>query len=234
MKNLFKLILLFIGISFLVSCSNTKEWVLQSPGENTQILVKISESQQLTYQVNYLIEGTPRTALEESALGVEREDASFTQLEFISQEIEENVEDTYSLLSGKQLEHNSIYNGLKLSFKNEQGNLIDVYLRAYDEGIAFSYGFPEESDVHHRITKELTNFNLGEGFAWMHAYDTIADWAPGYETYYEQRIPIGTEAPPNKNGWKPLPFQISRISRRGGRGYASVKKAVKSRNLYTL
>ncbi len=208
MKHIWNSLLFFFAITTLFSCSNTKNWTLKSPNGNLEVVVKITDDSQLTYSVNYRNNKSTQTAIEKSLLGIEREDADFSTLEFTGIEREMNIQDSYTLITGKQLKNSSEYNGFQLSFKNPQGNKLDIYFRAYNEGIAFSYGFPEEDSKHHRVTKELSSFNLGEGFAWMHAYDTVSVWTPGYETYYELKIPIGTTAPAIKNGWAfPMLFE---------------------------
>jgi len=59
---------------------------------------------------------------------------------------------------------------------------------------------PEETS--YTLTKELTGFHIPDNSdAWMHPYDTIWQWAPGYETLYEYKLKAGTHSPEGKSGW---------------------------------
>jgi hypothetical protein len=52
-----------------------------------------------------------------------------------------------------------------------------------------------------RVTDELTSFHFKPGNFWAHPYDAITKWTPAYETYYAGPMPVGTDAPADKNGW---------------------------------
>lgn len=209
--NRHSLIILFAII--LTSCGKEQHWKMTSP--NGQIEVSVTNQPgegKLVYEV-FLHEGDNfRTILEPSQLGLEREDATFRALDFISMESSVNLSEKYTLLTGKKRNQETVYNESVLSFKNKNGELIDIIFRLYDEGVAFSYYFPSKSEKLHRLKKEYTSFNLGEGLAWMQPYDTIADWAPAYETYYLSELAVGTSAPVSKNGWAfPLLFHTDNL-----------------------
>ncbi len=68
--------------------------------------------------------------------------------------------------------------------------------------MAYRYYFPNKSSEEHTIIKEYSAYNLpDEGKVWTLAYDTIFEYAPAYETYYQNALDIGSPAPWNKNGW---------------------------------
>ncbi|MFC2090748.1 glycoside hydrolase family 97 catalytic domain-containing protein, partial [Bacteroidota bacterium] len=102
---------------------------------------------------------------------------------------------------------------LSFSVENENGKKMDVIFRAFNDGIAYRYYFPEENKEIHTITREYSSFNLpDEGYCWSQAYDTISKWTPAYETFYERKMNIGTSADPNKNGWSfPITFHTNDI-----------------------
>ena len=208
MNRLFVLTLI-VASTIFSSCNKTKSWTIESPKGN--ILVTINDvSGDLYYTVDYKTEVKKQKALESSKLGIEREDADFSNLTFVSIAENKEIAEEYQLLSGKKLNISTVYNETILCFKNEKNNLLEIIFRVYNDGVAFTYNMPEESEKFYRITKEETTFNLGEGFAWMHAYDTVYQWAPGYETYYENKIAIGSNAPEGKNGWAfPMLFETN-------------------------
>ncbi|MFA9389593.1 MAG: glycoside hydrolase family 97 catalytic domain-containing protein [Prolixibacteraceae bacterium] len=208
-------ILLFVIIltGVFTACKTDKVWEINSP--NGKIEVEISqccESGDLSYLIQYFSNGESRIALEKSALGLEREDTKFSKLQFIEAIEKKNIKDEYQLLSGKKLNISTVYNEIVISFTTPENNLLNVIFRAYDDGIAFSYMMPETSDKYYRVSKELTSFNLPEGHAWMAPYDTVTTWSPGYETYYDDKIAIGTPAIAKYNGWGfPMLFETNQL-----------------------
>jgi len=101
---------------------------------------------------------------------------------------------------GRQLQIRNNANELTLSFKNDKGSTIQLVLRAYNDGVAFKYVFPEKSEKKYTINQELTGFKVStNGKVWMQPYDVPSEWTPGYEQYYKNGIPIGTNSP-NKEG----------------------------------
>ncbi|MBN2807847.1 MAG: glycoside hydrolase family 97 catalytic domain-containing protein [Prolixibacteraceae bacterium] len=195
------IITVIIVMSFF-SCYPPKDhWELKSP--NQQLNVKITQQATvLHYELMLNENGKKLQAIEPSPLGIVREDNDFsTNLTFKTSTFKKNIKEEYRKTSGKKLECTTAYNELTLDFVNPENQWVKIIFRAFDDGIAFCYEFPENNEKYVRILKETSGFNLPDGHAWMHAYDTVSTWAPGYETYYEGPMPIGTPAPLNKNGW---------------------------------
>ena len=74
-----------------------------------------------------------------------------------------------------------------------EGLSLEIVLRAYNDGVAFRYRFPDEDPSLHTITEELTSFNFARnGRAWIQEHD-LPGWAtPAYEAAYRNGVPIGT------------------------------------------
>ncbi|MBE9519245.1 MAG: glycoside hydrolase family 97 catalytic domain-containing protein [Bacteroidetes bacterium] len=139
--------------------------------------------------------------MDPSPLGLIREDSRFVEnLEFVSEEKQENVRDQYSLVTGKKLQVSNSYNASILSFQNKDQKQVALEFRAYNDGIAFRYNFTGEAEDVLTITNELTGFDFKDGTFWGQPYDTLSVYTPAYETYYKS-FKVGTEAPWNKNGW---------------------------------
>lgn len=68
---------------------------------------------------------------------------------------------------------------LHLSRKDKSDYKLDVQVRAYDEGIAFRYFFPEHpAAIFHKVTGDLTDYTFPEGtMAWSE------QWAQGFFDY---------------------------------------------------
>jgi hypothetical protein len=193
-------------ISMIPGCSRTKNvWQLYSPDKQVRLDINSFSSgsgSSISYSVHVKRDGVFIPLTDESALGIEREDARFVEdLVLLTETYSMDQEDKYQLSTGKQLHCLARFNSLGLTFKNSDHEKISIKFRAYNDGIAFRYHFPGKKEHYVRVTREYTGFNFKEGNFWGHPYDTISTWTPAYETYYENAIPVGTEAPWNKNGW---------------------------------
>ncbi|MFH0759209.1 MAG: glycoside hydrolase family 97 catalytic domain-containing protein [Bacteroidota bacterium] len=207
MKRMLKSIMPGIALAFLLtSCQqNSNTWQLDSPSQKIRVdlsMMNSGESEQLFYTVSLDDNGTLKEVMDPSLLGIVREDGRFAEnLELMSVEEENNVTEVYTLVTGKKLECLTAYNALHLTFRNKNKQKVALIFRAYDGGIAFKYHFPGSSENSVRVTEELTAFDFKEGNFWAHPYDTLTEWSPAYETYYEGPVEVGTPGPWNKNGW---------------------------------
>ncbi|HET6559314.1 MAG TPA: glycoside hydrolase family 97 N-terminal domain-containing protein, partial [Prolixibacteraceae bacterium] len=201
LKNL----ILFGVAGLLVSCQpDEKNWELTSPDNSIRITVSATEEGEtsLVYKVDRMNGEQAQAVIENSPLGLERKDQQFvTQLAFVSKGEVKTIDETYRMLIGRQAECRNHASELELTFKNEQGSLMQLVLRAYNDGIAFRYVFPEKADSSYTVVRELTGFKVPEnGKAWIQPYDVPSQWTPAYEKFYESGMAIGT-ASPNAEGW---------------------------------
>jgi alpha-glucosidase len=190
----------------LASCGNNlSSWTAESPDGTLRVeLGNLDPSNpgQLYYTVFRNTEGTSRQIMDLSPLGIIREDARFIErLEVVSGEEEYGLEDSYTLLTGKRLRNQTVFNQLRLNVKNWENDRMSLEFRVYNYGLAFRYVFEGNSDKDVRILEENSGFDFAPGSFWAHPYDTITPWSPAYETYYSGPMPVGTRAPGNKNGW---------------------------------
>ena len=115
-----------------------------------------------------------------------------------------------NLRSGNKRTIIAFANETTLSFKNKNNAVINIALRAYDNGAAFRYEFAGPSK---KITvkKELTEFAIPEGKKWLQNYSMPAQWNPSYEEDYKNGIAVGTPAK-DVSGWAfPALFQTSKV-----------------------
>jgi len=211
MKSLFPLIA--CAMLLLVSCNtssenNKNQWQITSPDHALSVELSLNSSGQLIYSAK----NQDEVVLEKSPLGLIFAQASFdSSLTYVSSAINEGQEEVYTLFSGKKTDISAPYNQLNLTLQNSSKEEISLKFRIFNDGFAFRYEMNDEVGPTLTLTKELTGFNLpAEGKAWMHPYDSVSDWAPAYETFYENGIAIGTEADASKNGWGfPLLFHAS-------------------------
>lgn len=203
----------FLLILILTSCKigdNSTEdmavpstWLLKSPDGNLQVnVVHESSNGQLNYTISRINGKDTIQVLESSPLGIERENQKFDEgLDFVSSSDIRTINEQYTLTRGKQLENRNHAKEILLTFANPDSSLINITFRAYNDGIAFRYAFPEgEGDNPLTVTKELTGFKVpANGTALIQPYDTVSMWTPAYEKYYLQGE-VG-DVSPNPAGW---------------------------------
>lgn len=141
--------------------------------------------------------------LEESPLGLSRSDQDFVDgLVFDGATEETVIDEPYILLTGKR---SSIRNPARervLSFRTPTGGGLQLVIRAYDDGFAFRYRFPETSASISTVTGEATGFRPPPGSrGFMLPYDLPGMYTPGYEAFWQSDIEAGTAAPPMTAGW---------------------------------
>ena len=213
MKNL-SLILLCL-LSMLNACNQPKEWILSSPDNNINIIIKKEISptdkkiSQLFYQVIY--KGKDVVLL--SPLGIDREEEQFSEnLKFISAAPVKLIDESFTLKAGKRLECRNHTQELILNFENRNGVPIQLILRAYDDGVAFRYNFPGKDSSLYKVVAEHTGFAIPrDGKAWIHPYDWNDRHKPSYEQYCKNEIAIGS-ASPNGKGWAyPMLFHVNDV-----------------------
>lgn len=205
LKKTSSLVLIFVSILLSKASGAEPKWVLQSPDKS--LIVNISEQRfdnktSLSYSIVSLKAGTPETVIESSPLGIVRKDNSFTHnLSFVSATRIKTVKDNYRMYIGRQTKIKSKAHELSLTFRNTENALVQINFRAYNDGIAFNYVFPEKSDIEYTVIEEHTGFKLPKASKkWVQPYDAPTKWTPAYEEYFVDGLASGT---PSKNieGW---------------------------------
>jgi hypothetical protein len=188
----------FTGLLFM-SCSEQKsEWNISNREKTLTFSLKLAN-----HHLKYTIIADDGTVIvEPSAMGILRADNDFaSKLIFAGASDLVEIADSYQMITGKQSKIEVRCNEQKVSFKNKQGQVIQIIVRAYPDGVAFRYAFPEKKEGVFNVTGDATTFNMPEdGIAWMHPYSKVDTWAPAYETEWENSIKIGTPSP-DTVGW---------------------------------
>jgi hypothetical protein len=176
-------------------------WSVANP-EKTIALTLSLEGGRLSYRVDCIQKKIAVPVLDPSPMGISRGDQNFTSgLVFIGQSKIRTVEETYRMKIGKRLKIHARANECLFTFMNPGGAKLDVTVRAYADGVAFRYGFPDKSGRRMTVTGESTGFAVpSSGEAWMLPYSKVDTWAPAYEAEWLNRIPVGTPAP-DSVGW---------------------------------
>jgi hypothetical protein len=195
---------------------------VQSPDKKITVTVRLSNPRQARnlnnkVQLEYKVNHAGKEVISYSPLGIIRADQKFTDnLKFIDTVCSPVIDETYTMLHGKRRICRNHYSESIIKFRNDNGARLEVIIRAYNDGAALRYRFPENSAKAYAVTKELTGFKLPVGGkVWLHPYDKATKYTPAYETYYQDGIRIGTTSP-NTEGWAfPILFKNADSSRWG-------------------
>lgn len=191
----------------LLCCNNavqseTKENKIESPNGNISLQLTINKEGIPEFDISF--KGS--LVLQHNKLGIIRTDADFSRnLTLASTTPVEKVEDHYSLLYGKKLECYYLGNKRVFNFKNKEGKEIDVIFQLSNEGVAFRYYFPEQTNGIKKISSEETYFNFDDStYAWIQPItEAKSGWNkvnPCYEEHYCCEIAV-MHLPTNKAGW---------------------------------
>ena len=175
---------------------------ITSPDERVHLAFSLTEDGEPRYRV----ERDGVIVLNESRLGLVRDDADFTtSLQLTDASSIDAARDEYELLTSKR-RHNT-YSANRQAFRLEApgGAQIDIEFQVANDGIAFRYRFPESDDTVRRIEAEASSFNFPAGTrAWLQPMARAkTGWSstnPSYEELYDKDIPAGTPSPTGA-GW---------------------------------
>jgi len=223
----------------LLACQGgpERQWSLQSPDGGLTLVVRLEKKAAAAEPANFktrifykiLAGNSGAGILESSPMGIRREDQSFCDsLFFDSQTPVRVIDEAVVSPRGKNRSYRLQGNELTLAFHNPKGARLELDLRAYNDGAAFRYRFPETGDTVRTVTEELTGFRIPKGaLGTMQPYDSSYKWGPAYETFYRKDIPVGTPSPTGE-GWAfPVLFRLY-----GGTHWALITEAAVDGNYF--
>ncbi|MBO6793039.1 MAG: glycoside hydrolase family 97 protein [Balneolaceae bacterium] len=178
MLRLFAVLLIF-AIATTLGCSGIlTDTTLESPSGNLAIEFQLNDEGAPTYRVTK--EG--KEIIETSTMGFEFNDQAPMAGNFVMVGGKKSTtKETWEMPWGEQREVLNHYNEMKVELEEEglPNRKIDLYFRAYNDGVAFRYYFHEQNGQDTlTISDERTEFNLtGDHTTW---------WQPGDWDIYEQ------------------------------------------------
>ena len=191
-----KRVLFAVGLSLAATVS-AQEWSVGSPDGLNQITLTRQADGRLLWRA---ARGRS-VVVQDSVLGLRRTDQSFTNgLAVVRASTATPVEERYETPHGKRRVHQVRGNERTVTFRNASGGLLDVILRAHDDGVAFRYRFPETDASPRTVVEETTGFRMPAGAtAWLLPHHMPSRYKPAYEDLFHE-VPVGTSAP-EPAGW---------------------------------
>lgn len=173
------LILLFIfwslPVSFCVMGQSTISSVSSPDGKiRVELVLRNDSLFYKTYRNNLLVVDLSNTGIQYTA-------GSFLKNMTLDKQNTREINETYSLPSGKTSTYLNHCNELTLTFKN-LSSVMEMVFRVYNDGYAFRYGSPLLTNLDIAIQQENSFINVyGFRNSWVQKYH------PDYSWYYEKR-----------------------------------------------
>jgi hypothetical protein len=194
-KHCFLLLIIILTLSFGGCSEHEKSSKISSPSKNILVEFLLKQDGMPCYMVKH--EG--KIVIDTSSMGFEfqKQVALINGFNVIGNDIKSHNE-TWEMPWGEQRKVFNCYNELIVNLREAAppNRMLNIYFRAYDDGIAFRYEFPEQEGVDEVIiTDENTQFNLtGDHTCW---------WIPGdwdlYEHLYNTTKFTGIDAISKRN-----------------------------------
>lgn len=193
MKRLLILLCSLLAITGETVCAQ-KQWKLMS--KDRCIIFTLSQEQVSdTLQLVYRVCCGANICIESSRLGVVMDGIAYgpgARLIDVSPVV--SIVEPYTLLSGKRLQTVDNCNEQTFTFLTPHNTRFQLQVRAYTDGVAFRYCFPDGHDGRHTISSEATEFAVPvEGKAWIHPYDWNSRHKPSYEQYCDTAVAIRSD-----------------------------------------
>lgn len=185
----------------LISCKKegstftSGAWSVSSPGDEIKVTVMLEEGK-LYYTAELRRSGAP--VLEKSPLGLAVEGRDLSKNLTVHRIDSTDVKVDYTLLTGKRLVNSAEGKALSLHFSNGRDTAM-VQLNVFDDGFAFRYVVEGSGD--YKVIGEQSGFNVPvNSVAWLQEYDSVTQYTPAYERYFQDKIPVGSVSGTG-NGW---------------------------------
>jgi len=124
-------------------------------------------------QISYIDSNKTNVIIPRIDLGLVTDAQDFsTGLSYIKSGKLKVIQEKYTTLHGKRLDCSNTANEMSFSFKNSNNIRIDIIVRAYNDGIAFRYQFPEKQGGF-LVKEELTAYTIPvDNKRWMEKWNT--------------------------------------------------------------
>jgi alpha-glucosidase len=123
-------------------------------------------------KVNYINNGKTYEPIPQITLGLSRTDQDFSKgLKFLKSGKPLLINEHYTAIHGKRSQCSNLANETVISFENQGKAKLNLVIRAYNDGVAFRYEFPEKEGVF-VVKDELTSYTIpSNAKRWMEKWD---------------------------------------------------------------
>ncbi len=164
------------GLIFLSSfAAFAQKATIISPNQKIKIGLYNTKSEdigQWFLKINYLSDGKTCEAIPQIALGLSRSDQEFSKdLKFLKAGKVIPITEQYTVLHGKQAKCSNSANEVVVSFENTSKAKLNIIIKAYNDGIAFRYEFPDKEGSY-IVKDELTSYTIPDSSKrWLEKFD---------------------------------------------------------------
>lgn len=214
MRNvlIYKVLPFLAGAIFLFSSfkAASQSMGLSSKLGSNKITLVLTKNGELQYNVTR----RDKIIIADSPLGLNCDDQNFTSgLSVVNVSPIDVRREKYELKVGNVKTINHVLERRSITFKNRSGALMIIDLVTGDEGVAFRYRFPDQTEKIRVINKEITGFHIEKNAkGWLQPYNKAGKYTPGYEDFY-LKIKSGDSISNPRNpsvGWcMPALFQVN-------------------------
>ena len=171
-----------IAVVFCVVSARSQKITVTSPNQKISVSLlnrQNVESGEWYLKASYNSKGKTTEPLPHIKLGLSRSDQDFsTALRFLKSSDPFLISEQYTALHGKKSLCSNTANEVVISFENPSKSKLNIIIRAYNDGIAFRYEFPEKQGTF-QMKDELTSYVVEkETTRWMEK------WNPANEGLY--------------------------------------------------
>jgi len=177
--RIIKLKFVFIAVCFTVFSQSlySQKATLISPNKKNHVslfnTVQNQNNGAWYLQISYIDSNKTSVIIPRIDLGLVTDTQDFsTGLAFIKSGKAKVIHEKYTTVHGKRSDCSNNANEISFTFKNSNNIKIDIIVRAYDDGIAFRYQFPEKNGQF-IVKEELTAYNIPvDDKRWLEKWNT--------------------------------------------------------------
>lgn len=143
---------------FICSALHAQQIEIFSPDSILKFTLKVSLN-----DIKYDISRNQRILIENSSLGSNFDSGVFRENLKVGKVIKQTIDETYELITGKVKYARDYCNQMiiPLQENSSKGRIVNLVVRAYDDGIAFRYEFPKQENWNSYIMfEEKTQFRI--------------------------------------------------------------------------
>ena len=160
---------------FVTLSAFSEKATVQSPNKKINVSLfcdQNSDTGSWYLQVNYAVDGKISEVIPRIDLGLSRSDQDFSkELKFLKTGKPLLINEQYTLLHGKRSHCSNSANELTIYFENPSKAKLNLIVRAYNDGVAFRYQFPEKEGSY-VVKDEFTSYLIPtETKRWMEKFD---------------------------------------------------------------